>query len=268
MKSMHTHQSVSAPRHPRGRRRWLYAAIALVLLAVGLQVGMAIRHYNENAAYVTLLDRAKYGGGMRTTHSTGRVHDAIAVVAETRIGPLPTIGDWLQEAWWLLGEPREIKIAGPGVPLEEALAYIADSAHMEEVGLFTRGVVGDELRYLATCNRLNALHLSSNQLSRGALTHIAACEHLTRLDLTRSAGVDDKSIAPLKSLTRLERLSLASTAISDAGLAELKGLRPEFLDLDNTNLSDESVPVLIRMAPKHLRLNGTRFSADGIAQLR
>ena len=268
MKPIADHPTDLTPSPPRSRRRWIHAAIALVLLAVGVQLGLAYRHYNENAAYVKLLDRAKYGGGMRTTHSTGRVHDAFAVVADTQFGPLPAIGDRLQETWWLLGEPKQIQIAGPGVPLETVLAHVAGSRDVEIVGLFSCGTVGDELRHIAECEKLTTLFLRDNTLSPNALQHVAACTHLTQLDLRKSKGVDDHSLKALRSLTRLTRLELASTAISDAGLAELKDLRPALLDLENTTLSDASIPVLVQMAPKHLRLSGTHLTAEGFARLQ
>jgi hypothetical protein len=268
MKSIADHPTDLMPSPPRGRRRWIYAAIALVLLAAGVQLGLAYRHYNENVAYVKLLDRAKYGGGMRTTHSTGRVHDLIAVIADTQWGPLPATGDWLQESWWLFGDPKEIQIAGPGVPLEEALAHIAGSRDLEEAGLFGWGKIGGELRHLTTCDRLTTLYLTNNQLTPAAFRHIAACEKLERLDLSRSTDVDDETVTLLKSLVGLNRLDLVSTSISDAGLAHLRELRPTFLDLRDTNVGDESIPTLVRMSPARLRLDGTRFTADGIAELR
>jgi hypothetical protein len=268
MKSIVDRNNDPTPSHHPSRRKWVYGVVALVLLAALVQLGLAVRHYNENAAYVKLLDRAKYGGGMRTTHSTGRVRDAIAVIAETRWGPLPAIGDRLQETWWLLGEPKEIQIAGPGVPLEEALAHVAGSRDIEEVGLFDCGQIDDELDHLAACERLTAIFVRHNTLTPDAFRHIESCEKLERLDLSHSAGVDDDAVAPLKSLSRLKRLDLASTSISDAGLTQLRELRPAFLDLRNTTVGDESIPVLVRMAPQRLRLDGTRFTAEGIAELR
>lgn len=268
MKVIDDDHPAAATSNHRRPRRWFQVVAVLVLFAAVLQLGLAVRHYRESAAYMKLLDRAQYGGGMLTTHSTGRVHDVIAVVADTRFGPLPAIGDWLQETWWLLGEPKEIQIDGPGGPLEVALAHIAGSRDVEIVGLFGCGKVGDELRHLATCDRLTTLFLRNNTLSSNALSRVAECENLTRLDLSRSTGVDDDSVAPLKSLGALQRLDLVSTPISDAGLAQLRELRLTFLDLRNTNVSDESIPTLIRMSPARLRLDRTRFTTDGVAQLR
>ncbi|MBA3311838.1 MAG: hypothetical protein H0T47_00905 [Planctomycetaceae bacterium] len=261
--------STPSPSRTAGRTgRAVRIVIVVLLLAVIVQVGFAVRRYRANSELVRVLDKAKYGGGIRTSHSDGRVHEGLTILADTKYGPLPAIGEWLQETWWLLGEPTEIQTAGPGVPLEETLASVAGSPYLRQVGLFACGAVGDELRHLEDCVQLTTLYARRLQLRPDAFRHIAACESLTTLDLSKSIGVDDAAVAELAKLTRLEVLKLEGTAVTDTGLKQLVGRHPKFLDLSETAITDNSVTTLVEMSPDRLLLSGSSVTAEGVTRLR
>lgn len=64
------------------------------------------------------------------------------------------------------------------------------------------------------------------------------------------AAIDDDDLACLRTLPRVETISLASTPITDAGLAHLEGLEgAKLIDLRFTQVTDEGANRLRRTLP-------------------
>jgi len=83
-------------------------------------------------------------------------------------------------------------------------------------------------------------------------------------------GVGDAELARLSSLTRVKRVYLPGTAITDGGLASLSGLSQlERLDLSDTAISDAGLEHLAGLhSLKELDLKNTHVTAQGIERLK
>ena len=91
---------------------------------------------------------------------------------------------------------------------------------------------------------------------------------ITRLDLY-AMPVSDEDLVHLHTLPNLEFLSLAKTAITNAGIRRLKPLlRLKELHLDYTALTDQCLPYLTGFRNLHtLDLKATAVSDQGLLQL-
>ncbi|HIG12327.1 MAG: c-type cytochrome domain-containing protein [bacterium] len=83
-------------------------------------------------------------------------------------------------------------------------------------------------------------------------------------------ALGNAGLAALEGMTRLERLDLSATACGAEGLARLVGLPAlRSLNLTNTALGDEAIEILVAMsALERVQLWGTGLSAEGLARLR
>lgn len=251
------------------RRRLVWLTTACLLLVVVWPGGWAYYRYRSNTELSRLLGRARYGGTVQTHNLDDSVYRRLVVLSDTRFGPLSAIGTWLRDVWFIIGEPKSIKIAGIGCPPAEILHRIAGMERLESVSIYACGEIDEELRHLTSCDGLTILRLSRVSLQPGAIRAIAACERLEELDLSRSAGVDDATMAELANLTTLRVLRISQTEITDAGIERLTDLdRLEDLRVAGTAITDASVPALIRIAPKQLDVEGTDLSAESVARLR
>ena len=88
-----------------------------------------------------------------------------------------------------------------------------------------------------------------------------------RLDFTRVTDQDLAAIEP--TLARLETLYLNSTAITDAGVAHLRGARHlKTLWLDNTKITDRGLASLAGLTNlEELLLSNTAVTDNGVGQL-
>jgi hypothetical protein len=85
---------------------------------------------------------------------------------------------------------------------------------------------------------------------------------------TRRAG--DAILAPAGRLSRLERLDLSGSSVTDAGLSQLKALtRLQTLELGGTDVGDNGMANLEGLqALRTLRLDGTRVGDVGLMHLK
>ena len=85
-----------------------------------------------------------------------------------------------------------------------------------------------------------------------------------------SPEVHDGCLACVRKLSKLKRLTLAFTNITDNGVEQLGPLpNLEYLDLRGTQITDSSVPLLKRFAKLDvLFLEQTRVSQKGVAELK
>ena len=79
-----------------------------------------------------------------------------------------------------------------------------------------------------------------------------------------------ESLAPIHHFTRLKRLWLFATPVTDAALADLKGLdQLESLDLSGTRVTDAGLEHLRGLKKlRTLRVRGTTISSEAVAALR
>ena len=98
--------------------------------------------------------------------------------------------------------------------------------------------------------------------------------HLTDLPNLKSLSLDDTKITDagllrLRGLMKLERLVLANTQVSDAGMAHLTDLpNLKSLSLDETNISDASITSFEKMpALRLLIVYETQITDEGAAEL-
>jgi len=141
-----------------------------------------------------------------------------------------------------------------------ALAALATVTSLRSVRLTACRFITDT--GLSFCSQLSlrTLDVSWTELSDASVgTSVRHCTTLTSLNLTGLRGLTDAGVSSLLSLTRLERLSLASTAIGDAAVDYLTyytrfpdagpatmgvhGLR--WLELSNTRVTDAGVGKLV-----------------------
>lgn len=81
----------------------------------------------------------------------------------------------------------------------------------------------------------------------------------------------DRVLRHLEALTKLERLHVDSSELTDAVLIHLRGLTNlELLNVCNTHLSDTGVMQLIKGLPdlEQIFVDGTRVTPTGVSELR
>jgi hypothetical protein len=137
------------------------------------------------------------------------------------------------------------------------LLYIHDAPVLED----------EALAPLPAIPKLTELLLSGVRLSEGSLVHVQKCANLDTLYLDDSS-VPDEALAHLIGL-RLNILSLARTAITDAALAYVAKLPSlTYLDLSGTAVTDAGMEQLKPL--KHLKtldLHDTAVTAKRVRQL-
>jgi hypothetical protein len=108
-----------------------------------------------------------------------------------------------------------------------------------------------QLAVLSQCESLEDLKLSHLQINDGAVTNeISQLQQLKSLHLGYAAKlVTDSSTRSLASMSRLEKLNIEGTSISDAGAREFANLpRLEHLVVAD-HISDETINYLRRTIP-------------------
>ena len=92
----------------------------------------------------------------------------------------------------------------------------------------------------------------------------------TEIDLPGPETTDEVLAEKLKGLTKLERLYLSDTEVTDAGLVHLKGLtKLEVLWLTSTKVTDAGLVHLKGLTKlERLSLGGTKVTDAGIQELK
>jgi len=104
--------------------------------------------------------------------------------------------------------------------------------------------------------------------SDAEVAHIGWLSRLEKLTLAQSA-VTDAGLAHLRGMSRLRWLYLGGTRIGDAGLAHLESLSLQGLGLDATLVGDAGLAHLEDVTSlKQLVLSSTRISDSGLLHLR
>src|SRR5579883_805723 len=148
---------------------------------------------------------------------------------------------------------------------------------------FGASLVDRDLHYFLDLHRVESLNLSeSYDFTDKGLAILGGLQHLTELDLTRlnqyrrnASGPDprpltDACLVHLRSLPRLQKLSMSGNRITDRGLAQIAQLANlTELELAATEVSDAGLIHLQGMKSlQSVNLAATRVTAEGIAKLK
>jgi Leucine-rich repeat (LRR) protein len=129
-------------------------------------------------------------------------------------------------------------------------ALLKNLAPAPEADLGKVTAAGGRVAPLAASSPLLAVDflVTRDQATDEKIASITAVKNqLTHLDISRSA-VTDSGLAPLKGLPRLTRLDLHGTKITDAGLNHLAGLpNLTYLNLYDTGVSDAGIPEIAKL---------------------
>jgi Leucine Rich repeat len=145
-------------------------------------------------------------------------------------------------------------------------------------------VFGDaDLKHLRKLFRVVKLDFAEcDKITNAGLASLSGLEFLSELNLARlnryrharygftSAPLTDACLIHLKSLPRLETLSLAGNQVTDRGLSQIARIANlKSLDLEATEISDAGLVPLVRMKNlKAVYLGATRVTKEGIAELQ
>lgn len=128
------------------------------------------------------------------------------------------------------------------------------------------GITDEALRHVARLRKLKALGTT-----RTAITNLAPLRQLTELEnLNVPEAIDDAQLVHLETLTKLRRLSLEVTNVTDDGMAHLRNLKQlTWLDVHKTNVSDSCLHHLQRLLNlRYLQLQETHVSRTGLRQIQ
>lgn len=140
---------------------------------------------------------------------------------------------------------REFHLTGfDMVVTDEGIAALDGLGELQSFSLFFTGITDEAARHLAKHPKLMAMQLSGTHFTDESIRWLGQLTELRQLSIDGTIG--DDGLRNLKTLTKLELLSLRSAKITDQGLAHLSGL---------TEL-------------QVLGLQGTKVHGPGLAHLR
>jgi hypothetical protein len=123
-------------------------------------------------------------------------------------------------------------VNSPGSALEApALAALATAAaEIVDLNLAAADLDDAELAALGALPAVTHLRLARNRLSDSSVAALARnAPQLTYLNLYGNAGVTDRSVEALGRIATLRKLYVWRTAVSAAGAARLRALRPNVM---------------------------------------
>lgn len=129
----------------------------------------------------------------------------------------------------------------------------------------------NEIDLVIQCPQVIDLTLEGVAITDRGLAKLEALQQLTRLILNDcpigSSGLETLAKLPLRET--MISIGLRATQVQDNDLESIKGFtRLERLDVSQTALTDASLPALQSLPLKYLNVAGTQISAAGIEQLR
>jgi hypothetical protein len=126
-----------------------------------------------------------------------------------------------------------------------------------------RALMGDEY-----AEEIIEVYLRNPQLEDEQLSVLAGIKSLQKLELAGSS-VTSAGLVHLRRLTNLYTLHLADTRVSDEGMKHLSGLRGlGILSLDNTSITDAGLAHLAQLPQlERFYLDGTAITDEGLAHI-
>ncbi|HZZ70887.1 MAG TPA: protein kinase [Pirellulales bacterium] len=142
---------------------------------------------------------------------------------------------------------------------DQGLVHLKAMTRLKWLDLHGTRISGAELAQLSGLTELTTLSLDGARLSDRTAAALNKFANLTYLNLSNNATLGDKGIAALVDLTKLQTLGLAGTAVGDASLSTVaKFSELQNLDLSSTAVTDAGLPQLKVLANlKTVRLYGT-----------
>jgi len=128
---------------------------------------------------------------------------------------------------------------------------VSQSSNYLEANFITATSVGDSViaLLLPLKKQLVSVKLSGIQINDSALSILAQCRNISRLELDHT-NISDKGLGYLLSLEQLQSLNLVGTKITAAGIMKLKGLKKlQSIYLYQSNVSKQDWPQLKKIFP-------------------
>ncbi|MEX1232557.1 MAG: PQQ-binding-like beta-propeller repeat protein [Planctomycetaceae bacterium] len=171
--------------------------------------------------------------------------------------------------------PLIVSLAGTKIG-DAGLQQLASIETLRGLNLESCAQVNDAtLSHVAKCNELRVLILTGTSIGGEGLSHLQSLPRLVALDLEACERVDDESCPALGALLQLKALRLKKTGfeptkVTDAGLAQLAGLKHlEWLDLYANGLTDAGLAMLKEMPRlRTLNLSLMGFTDVGLEHLQ
>ncbi len=138
-------------------------------------------------------------------------------------------------------EEVDLKVAAP---TPEELRWLPRLPHVKTITIRTLQVTQDHLDVLADkCPSLEHLHLFEASVEPGLFASLPKLKSLRRLSISID-HLNDAALAPLRGLP-LTELSIQTTQVTDAGLAELSSLsKLTILNADGLPLTDRGLETI------------------------
>jgi hypothetical protein len=150
----------------------------------------------------------------------------------------------------------------------ESLCSIESLVSLSSIGLRNTDLTDDHLPFLASFPRLQVLDIAYNPNVGNNLESLTSARQVYWIYLSTTA-VANESLSPLGRLPSLQRLGLQCTAVTDAGLSELRDLPLTYLNLAGTAVTDDGLAALVEDHPtlRTLDLRATSVTRNGISKL-
>jgi WD40 repeat protein len=174
----------------------------------------------------------------------------------------------------------------------KGLAHLKGMTNLTELWLHETGVTDAGLEGIAGLTQLQKLHLPQ-RITDGGYAHLVGLNNLWELALGDPKGLTDAGLKHLGRLVKLRSLRLIGTGITDAGLANLKGmtglvvleLPPQITDagvahlqgmpalssisLNDTQITDAALKYLEKVPHlSYVSAKGTKVTDQGIKALQ
>lgn len=168
----------------------------------------------------------------------------------------------------MTGIPSLKSLRVVGFPLGDAeFAGVGTIPSLERLHVGNNGISATGWRHLRRLRQLK--HLSLSHIDDTGMMAVSGLDELETLAIT-STRLRASQQEPWARLTRLRLLSVANSAVNDAGLANLRRLTNlEDLDIEGTQVTDAAVANLERMTTlRKLNVRRTLVTPSGIARLQ
>lgn len=119
----------------------------------------------------------------------------------------------------------------------------------ESIGLASKNVTDEDLKYIMFFPELEALHLSGARITDGSLKYFYNFQKLKILNID-DTNITDAGLKHLKDLKSLKELDLFNTKVTDKGIQELASVKSlTLLMLHGTKVTQKGIDELKKKLP-------------------